>query len=878
MKNFAQKIKNFVVEKQDYLIISAIIFVLFSVFLMINEIYPFGENTILISDSYHQLGSFFNHIFAWLKGEADLFYTNNVAGGTEIFSTIEYMFLNPFYLVVLFFGQANVLKSVAISVFGMILFNGLVFLWFAKKYFKKLSQFKVILFTLIFTFGMFINFNMAFITWLIFPGITLLLIDAFLRLIAEHKIARFTVTLVWFVINCFSVGFSVNILLVFIFLLYIFIITPKDERKLHLTKLATAYLIAIFACVIILFPSIIALTQTQRVGSFSLESYSTYPSKLCSIFFDFSLIFFAIIYFIFCNKKSKKNKFFMLTFLLLLAQIVFDIITRIISGVSYVGFPNRFGFLFEIILIFIAMTFFEEKPYKPVDCKSKKKVSITMSVSVAITFALILMYVLLNLVAFGQQMKNPVNKDSVNLKIYFCMFILVSLVLGLIIFFNKQQILSKRFLKNSFTFSLVVMLSINFLAFCGGNQDKKVNNTRIELVSGFVLNDGKLNQVGNQNFYASGIHFYGFFSSLINNKTLTSYNNIIKVPSDTSINSETNLLQDSILGIKYLISERELDRPYLKLLNQIDGVYLYENTLISSGAYVFDEDYEYDEEKTFNENMTALAESLGLNLNFFDDNFEIVIEDMNLSNSTYGISKTYHITVTANTSGILYGYYGCDNLLTNEKINEIKSSIFGEDFDGDLFYVNTSLSSSLLIDIQYLEAGETYDFYMVFTNDAGDFEPEDLTFEFLNYESIKAFCEALKEVSCEFTFTKSGYEVIIPEGLSGKLYVFTPDISGMSYTLNGEEVSISHECGYMVVLSVDGSGGTLVAKYSYPYGKVWLIVSVVMLALICLMITLFKTKLIFKAGKVIAVLMEILFAILLIVFAVGIVLSIISFF
>ena len=239
MKTMATKIKDFFITKKDYCFILAIVFVLYNLILICNGCFPYGNKTVLMGDSIYQVGPFFEHFFNVFEGKSTLFYSNYVGGGVEIFSTLEYLLFNPFYLVVFLGGKNNVFYMFNIAVMLMFLFNALIFFWFSKKYFKNINILSRFALTILFVFSVYISTNFCLTTWLIFPSILLILIDKFLKLVNEGKITAFVCVLVWYVLNCFSVGVSSNIILIVLFSAYIFFTKSKEEQKPIFVRLFT---------------------------------------------------------------------------------------------------------------------------------------------------------------------------------------------------------------------------------------------------------------------------------------------------------------------------------------------------------------------------------------------------------------------------------------------------------------------------------------------------------------------------------------------------------------------------------------------------------------------------------------------------------------
>ena len=68
-------------------IVDTVIAVLIIFVCIANNAIPFGNKTIIVSDSYSQIAEMFEHIFNLFEGKAEFFYTNYLGSGVEIFST-----------------------------------------------------------------------------------------------------------------------------------------------------------------------------------------------------------------------------------------------------------------------------------------------------------------------------------------------------------------------------------------------------------------------------------------------------------------------------------------------------------------------------------------------------------------------------------------------------------------------------------------------------------------------------------------------------------------------------------------------------------------------------------------------------------------------
>ncbi len=879
MKKPKLNIKDWIIGHRDYFIVFAAVFVLYNVMLAICGIYPYGGNTILYSDSIAQIGPFFEHIFRFLKGEASLFYYNGLAGGVEILSTIIYMLLNPFYLVLLPFGEGGIFYAFSLVLFLIFVFNAFVFLWFAKKYFKSIKEYIIILLTLIFTFSGYIAFSYGFVTWLIYPGITLLLIDAFLILVNEKKIAKFIATMVWFVVTSFGVGVSSNFILVLLFFGYIFFTKEKEEKKQLSLKLLLAYVVAALISIIILFPAIMAMLGSTRNASLlenllSKGNYNLIQNKITGLFMETAIAVFAVFYLIKCNKKEKINKFYFFAIAVVCVPIIFDVSQKLLCGSIYFAFAFRFSFINTILLFILSMKYFELLSSKAVQEEDTKSQPLFKFLIVLILSVFVVGIIFLEIMMgknIGSNIKNPNSQGEMNL-LLICLTVLFVFTVLLTKLGAWRKVISKKIYKASTICTLAICLLFNFCAvalYSPDNGEKFVNNSKFvssQNLSGNLkyFHLDKLNQL-NTNAY--GIDIYDYFSSLINEKTISSFDTIGFYSGDTFVSTTCGtILSDCLAGNNIYLSSKEQNRPYLKLLAKNEDVYVYQNTLATTGAVVLPEGFAFDNDKGSFSNFQALAEAFGITGQIFSntnvDSKRIEFDDKR----DYFLEK---IKYTAEFDCILQVNGEIQSVKLDKKTEK---EIVGE---CEYFGLNNidKLSCS---DVIYLNAGETVEFFVCIEKKDAN---KNINFTVTDYSVAKALCEKLIENQARFTKNKNGYNINAKLENDGRLFVCQVDIDGMNYKLDGNEVVAVDAIGEFACFDLSAGEHNIVATYTYPHITAWIIVALFCLLLVVLLLLLNRFVNLSKLNKVAYISMLVICGLdILVFYAIGIILSIVFIF
>ena len=861
MRKFFDKTWNFVKLHREYFISAAIVFLMFNFALIINANWPFGDTTPLVSDSYQQILPFAEHFFSVIRGESTLFYTNHIGGGFEIFPTLEYMLFNPFYLFVLIGGRGNVLKMFMVSWLFMLIFNALVFVWFAKKYFKNLNPFFVVIFSLLYTFSGYIVQNYSFLTWQIYPALILLVIDGFIRVVSSVKMLRFIIFLSWYVLNCFSVGVSTMIMLFIVFSGYIFFMFDKQSRKPVYARFFVSLAISVAVCVVVLLPSIVAFFGSSRSGSvlqnLIVQKNHSFLNKISVIFVDSVALILAIIYFVKHRTKQNIDKFFLFAFMVVMIPTIFDSCQKMLSGSTYQGFLSRFYFLAEALIFILALKLLNENG-------DEYKTENSRPLAAVIFLATLGVVALVGVVFFSLTYKNiGGNNKSQGVKInslFFenlVVFILVAAFLITLIIFLKKQIFSKKLAKITFSVILVLSLGFNYVSFFGNGKSESGYRENIENLVSEQKIDGDIKFIGTETLsHASNTitaaHSPSIFSSLTA-KEVIDFNSLIgRVTSDVYVNSASgNLILDSIAGTDYYISMQNLDRPYLTPVSQKGGVYLYKNELALTGALGFKSKLNTNEIKNYRDLIKAIQSQT----NVEGDAIKQVNGKMSKKSNGDG---SVEYTFIAETDGLFY--------ISAELSKQSKEGL----------YEVLLVDKNTCLELAYLKGGESLTFTL--KPESKYIDLNEIYFEFLDYQVAENLIFSLRQDTAEFEYTKSGFSVKTEFSEDRFVYIFAPGISGLTYTLNGKQLDGLGKFSGMVYFGVGAGEKLLGAEYKYGYTKLWIIVSAVMILLIIVLaVTYHFTKFRHVSGVITYAIYVVNCCFLVLFYFLGIILSFIGF-
>jgi len=283
LKLIKNNIKN---NKNIYLtfLIGAIII---SIIFVCEKISPFGENSTLTIDFYHQYGPMLSELYERIRSGSNLLYSFTMSSGLPFFRNFLNYLASPLNIIMFLFKHENLLTSFSIIIGLKAVLAGTFFTLFISKKFKTNNLLTVAL-GLLYSFqAYFIAYywNIMWIDGLIFTPLIALGIE---KLINEDKYLLYTLSLALMILTNYFIGYMLCIFSVIYFIIYLINKTNKKDWKIFLKKCSKFFICSLLAGGLTAF---LTLPLFSTISSTSATSDTTIPM---SLYYDFTLNEFII--------------------------------------------------------------------------------------------------------------------------------------------------------------------------------------------------------------------------------------------------------------------------------------------------------------------------------------------------------------------------------------------------------------------------------------------------------------------------------------------------------------------------------------------------------------------------------------------------------
>ena len=373
---FIDKLSAFV--DRNYTMIFAGIITAFIYFLasFMYGVYPFGNRYTAASyDLSAQICPFIEHVFDVFEGKSSLFYSYAIAGGADVCGTFLYFFISPFSLLFLLFGDGMVAHTSAIVIGLKLATIAIVGTWFAKKQFSAIPDYLCIIVGIVYAYCGYTFVSNTYINWMDFLIYLPFAIAAFIKFVQTGKFWTFSILVACCIYTCFSIACFSMFLAFPILVGYGLICVEKSQRKIFLTRLCVAFVVAIVMALPVLLPALAAYTSSGRTGGlfenfwygFSFKSNGEISAfnkeyflekvteaayrKWSYIFSDTAFLALTVIWFIRTRLKTPFSKFMLLAGVITLIPVAFDEAMLLMNMGSYMSYALRFGFLNAVYLL-----------------------------------------------------------------------------------------------------------------------------------------------------------------------------------------------------------------------------------------------------------------------------------------------------------------------------------------------------------------------------------------------------------------------------------------------------------------------------------------------------------------------------------------------
>ena len=650
-----------------------------------------GNKNILTVDLANQYVEFFAALKNVLNGSISPFYSFSKTLGGNFFGLIAYYLMSPFNLLIIFFNRIDIPKFVLIISILKIGASGLTSYIFFEKTFKK--GITSLIFSISYSL---MAYNIVYsqnIMWL--DGVIMLpIIFLGVNKLIEKKPTLFYISLTFSIIFNYYIGYMscISSLLYYTYLQYL------KEKKLRISDMFYCIkyiLISALTSSVILIPAIFSLLQGKTNGllgdfvpnqrfaildlitRFYIGTFknSDILGSLPNVYISLIMIVLVIYYFFNKNVNNKEKKASLVLICVFLLGFVFSPINTIWHTFrNPVGFPFRYSFMFDLILLIIA--------YKSLlSIKEIEKTYIKKFI-----FYLTLLTLLIDKLLYTKTMYYKIigtlvlmciyliylyKKKNKDLSKLILLLVILEMTLNSGIIMHNIKYQNKEKYENFVTHTGKIIDEIN---------DKEDSFFRMEKDYSYSSNDELLlNYNGISHFSStyegSNNMFLGKYLGIFNRFYVTNYNG-------------STLVTNSLFNIKYLLSKEDL--TYYNKLYEKNNINVYQNIYNLSLGFITDNINKlvlnkYD--PFINQNNILKYMDKNIDDVFYKNSYEISYNNLKLDENEEKIvykklnindKASIKVKINVDYPGLLYGYMSCekykdvDVLLNGKSIIDIK--------------------------------------------------------------------------------------------------------------------------------------------------------------------------------------------------------------
>ncbi len=782
-------------------------------------IFPFGDESFLRTDMYHQYAPFFSEFQYKLTHGGSLLYSWDIGMGVNFSALYAYYLASPLNWLLVLCPKSYVIEFMTYSIVLKIGLSGLSFTWYLQKHCGR-EDFGTAFFGIFYALSGYMAAYSWNIMWLdcilLFPLVLL----GLERLVRQRKVFLYAITLGLCILSNYYISIMICIFMVIYFfaLLILESGTGKRGRELSvkLGQFAGGSLIAGGLAAVVLLPEIYALQMTasgdfnfpkaadsyfsifdmfaRHIGNVEIEiGLDHWPNIYCGV----AVLMFFLLY-LGCKRISVKEKVVYCGLLLIFfASFSVNILNFIWHGFHYPNsLPCRQSFIYISLMLVIcyqAYSYLREIPWK----------------HVVIAFWGAVCFVLLA--------EELVEAKHFEFYVYYVAILFLAVYTGLIYLYKKRlksygavmvlalMTVSVEAAVNTTVTSVTITSRSNYLK---DNEEVAYltdfllpANTfyRIEKVTRKTKNDGAW-----MNFPTVSL-----FSSTAN-ADLTTFFKALGCEGSTNAYSITGStpLVDSLFSVKYgLYSSEQTQNPNLMFLNQSGGTYLYMRHDTLPVGFVVASDLESNWQRD-------LSTPAAVQNDLCD-----VIGAKRVLEEAAGDEQGSRFTFTPELSGDYYLY------IANKKVEQVKVQHVMETKNFK------NINRGFFLELGWCQAGEEISV-------TGETEDEALNAKAyrFDFDALHTVFESLNRYPLEVTkWTDTKLEGSVWTEQAGRLFTSIPFDKGWTVLVDGQKQET--EKIFDAFLSVELTEGVHMVSFSYePQGLrlgAWITIGSIMLLMIC---------------------------------------------
>lgn len=427
-------------------------------------------------------------------------------------------------------------------------------------------------------------------------------------------------------------------------------------------------------------------------------------------------------------------------------------------------------------------------------------------------------------------------------------------IVGLI---GACKILSKKWFKILVFVVMTCQLILSASCVYGIAYDSETWTVRHDLVSECGPYDKVYDFTKNSTAY-DDVYGYMIFTSLLNIDNATTMSDLGFFASTNTITMDGgNLFSYSLLGIDYVCSESIRTEDYYSLKNtekykvdknRTNYVYLYEYEYSTTGAFLVDEMYMWNDDVSIFENQNNLAKTMGATKDIFEvynlndtgvfAGNEIIINRTNL----YRHDDNGLWQASDNKSGMVNIYMDIDEPV-------IVYIAIDESSDKRMHNVSFNYERNQMYESSY--CSEIYNTESEFKNPHAYFyvpanqliDLSDFRIGVLKLKNFEEQMELIKQNQVEVEYTASGFKVKTNAEQEDKyLMVSNSYQDDFKATNNGKSTQVYSIGPHFVGVKLNVGANSINVEYHYPYLLATLLIAGMFITISIVLIILYKKK------------------------------------
>ena len=731
-------------------------------------IFPFGEESFLRTDMYHQYAPFFSEFQYKLTHGGSLLYSWDIGMGVNFAALYSYYLASPLNWLIVLCPKKFIIEFMTYMIVVKIGLSGLAFSWYLRRHFKTVD-FGIAFFGIFYALSGYMAAYSWNIMWLdcilLFPLIML----GLEKLVQEKKCILYCITLGLSILSNYYISIMICIFMVFYFLALLILEgrKPWKEVLINGVHFAVYSLLAGGLAAVVLLPEIYAMKMTASGDINFPQTFSSYfsifdmiarhlpaveteigldhwPNIYCGV----AILIFFLLY-LGCRKIRQKDKIVMCSLLLFFyASFSINVLNFIWHGFHYPNsLPCRQSFIYIFLILtagYHAYIYLHEIPWKHV---------------VTAFFATVIFVIM------AQKL---ITDDAFHFSIFYVAIIFLAVYTGLISLYQRginRNVLVLLAL-GVVALEAAVNTTVTSVTTTSRTSYVKDNKASIDLTESLLPNPDfyrveKVTRKTKNDGAWMNFPSVSLFSSTAN-ADLSKFFKKLGCESSTNAYSITGStpLVDALFGVKYaLYSEETGENEVSSLVSVQDDMQLWKNNYALSLGFMMP----YDVENNWQLELTNPAE--------VQNDLSVVLGASPVLSEVPSEVKGKSFTFTPDTDGDYYVF------VSNKKVEKV-AALMGEktkNFD--------NVSRGYLLELGYLKSGEE----VTLRNDDNDQDLIASAYRFLP-EGLESVYQVLNKNSLKLTkWTDTQIKGTVDAEKAGLLYLSIPFDKGWSVKIDGKE-------------------------------------------------------------------------------------------